>query len=71
MPLVHPRPLLGEPPTGEPPAAPEALRLRYVHAWLASVPLALPPDELAEWHLAHQRALALEAEAAALGALLG
>lgn len=59
------------PPEGEAPTTPEAVRLRYVHAWLATVPLALPPEALAEWHLAHQRALALEAEAAALGALLG
>lgn len=57
-------------PAGEVPATAEAIRLRYVHAWLATVPLALPPDVLADWHLAHQRALALEAEAAALGALL-
>jgi len=58
------------PPPGEAPATREAVRLRYVHAWLATVPLALPPDELARWHLAHERARALEAEAAALGALL-
>lgn len=59
------------PPADEAPATREAVRLRYVHAWLATAPLALPPDALAAWHLAHQRALALEAEAAALGALLG
>ncbi|MBF9221061.1 hypothetical protein, partial [Hymenobacter ruricola] len=35
------------------------------------LPLALPPEALAEWHLGQQRALALEGEAAALGALLG
>ena len=65
------RAALPPPPEGEPPATPEAVRLRYVHAWLATVPLALPPDELVEWHLRHQRALALEGEAAALAALLG
>ena len=64
------------PPEDEAPATPaghgrEAVRLRYVHAWLATVPLVLPPEALAEWHLGHQRALALEGEAAALGALLG
>ena len=59
------------PPEDETPATREAVRLRYVHAWLATVPLALPPEALAEWHLGHQRALALEGEAAALGALLG
>ncbi|GAB3863966.1 hypothetical protein GCM10028824_00880 [Hymenobacter segetis] len=59
------------PPADEAPATAVAVRLRYVHAWLATVPLALPPDVLAGWHLRHQRALALEAEAAALGALLG
>ena len=58
------------PPEGTAPATREAVRLRYVHAWLATVPLALPPEVLAEWHLAHQRAAALEAEAAALAALL-
>lgn len=58
------------PPADEAPATREAVRLRYVHAWLATVPLALPPDVLADWHLAHQRALALEGEAAALAALL-
>lgn len=59
------------PPAAETPATPEAVRRRYVHAWLATVPPALPPEVLAAWHLAHQRALALEAEAAALGVLLG
>ena len=58
------------PAAAEAPATREAVRLRYVHSWLATVPLALPPDVLAQWHLAHQRALALEAEAAALAALL-
>lgn len=58
------------PPEGEASATREAVRLRYVHSWLATVPLALPPDALADWHLAHQRALALEGEAAALAALL-
>lgn len=58
------------PPADAAPATREAARLRYVHGWLATVPPALPPETLAEWHLGHQRALALEAEAAALGALL-
>ena len=58
------------PPAGEAPATHEAVRLRYVHAWLALVPQALPPGVLAEYHLRHQRALALEAEAAALGEIL-
>ena len=58
------------PPAAEAPTTREEGRLRYGHAWLATVPLALPPDVLAEWHLAHQRALALESEAAALTALL-
>lgn len=58
------------PPEGEAPATAEAVRLRYVHAWLATVPLALPPDVLAHWHLLYQRARALEAEAAALEGLL-
>ncbi len=57
-------------PTHEAPATAEAVRLRYVHGWLATAPLALPPDVLARWHLLHQRARALEAEAAALEGLL-
>lgn len=48
----------------------EAVRLRFVHAWLDVVPPTLPPADLAAWHLAEQRALALEAEAAALEELL-
>ena len=58
------------PPAPEAPATAETVRRRYVHAWLATVPEALPPDVLATWHLARQRALALEAEAAALAELL-
>ncbi len=58
------------PPAGEAPATPEAVRLRFAHAWLALCPAALPPAALAQWHLAEQRARALEAEAAALAALL-
>ncbi|MDO7876995.1 helix-turn-helix transcriptional regulator [Hymenobacter sp. ASUV-10] len=58
-----------------PPAPPEATtaeaaRLRYVHAWLATVPLALDAGQLAEWHLGYARAQALEAEAAALATVL-
>ena len=59
------------PPPGAVPATPEAVRLRYLHDWLATVPLELPPDELARWHLGHARVRALEAEAAALAAVLG
>ena len=58
------------PPEGEAPTTQEAVRLRYVHSWLETVPLTLAPEELTHWHLLHQRALALEAEAAALAALL-
>ncbi|QIX63081.1 helix-turn-helix transcriptional regulator [Hymenobacter lutimineralis] len=58
------------PPAGAAPRTPEEVRLRYVHSWLETVPLALEPEVLAHWHLRHQRALALEAEAAALGGLL-
>jgi transcriptional regulator with XRE-family HTH domain len=58
------------PPEAAPAATREQARLRYVHAWLATVPLALPPEALAAYHLLHQRALALEAEAAGLGQLL-
>jgi transcriptional regulator with XRE-family HTH domain len=57
-----------------PPAAadtPEAVRLRYAHARLALACDALPPAEVAQWHLLRLRADALEAEAAALAALLG
>ena len=59
------------PPAAEAPATHEAVRLRYVHARLALVPLALPPEALARWHLAEARAQALEAEAAVLAGLLG
>ncbi|MGY3087339.1 transcriptional regulator with XRE-family HTH domain [Hymenobacter sp. UYAg731] len=59
------------PAAEETPATSEAVRLRYAHAWLALRPQALPPAELARWHLAEARATALEAEAAALAALLG
>lgn len=58
------------PPAPEAPATAETERRRYVHSWLATVPEALPPDVLATWHLARQRALALEAEATALAELL-
>ena len=58
------------PPANEAPATPEAVRLRFVHAWLGLAPDTLPPAELARWHLAEARAQALEAEAAALAALL-
>jgi hypothetical protein len=55
---------------GQPAATREGARLRYVHAWLATVPLALPPEALAEYHLLHLRAQALAAEATALGQVL-
>jgi len=58
------------PPEATPATTREAARLRYVHAWLATVPLALPPEALAAYHLAYHRVRALEAEAAGLGALL-
>lgn len=58
------------PPAGEAPATLEAVRLRYTHAWLALCPQALPPEDLARWHLAEARATALEAEAATLATLL-
>jgi len=58
------------PPEGQPAATREAARLRYAHTWLATVPLALPPAALAEYHLLHQRVRALEIEAAALAQLL-
>lgn len=62
---------LPPPPPAEAPAATrEEARLRYVHAWLATVPLALPPEALAEYHLLHLRAQALAAETEALGRLL-
>ena len=57
-------------PAGHGPDTPEAVRLRYVHARLALAPDALPPAEVAAWHLLRLRAEALEAEAAALAALL-
>lgn len=59
------------PPAGEAPTTAETVRLRYAHAWLALRPVALPPHELACWHLVHARAAALEAEAAVLAVLLG
>lgn len=59
------------PPQDKAPTTFEGVRLRHVQAWLDTVPLALSPEELAQWHLRHLRALALETEAAALSALLG
>jgi len=58
------------PPEAAPAATREEARLRYVHAWLATVPLALPPEALAEYHLLHLRAQALAAETQALDQLL-
>ena len=58
------------PPEAAPAATREEARLRYVHAWLATVPLALPPEALAEYHLLHLRHQALAAETEALGQLL-
>ncbi|WP_460556474.1 hypothetical protein, partial [Hymenobacter daeguensis] len=55
---------------GEAPATPVAVCLRYAQTALALVPQALPPEDLARWQLAEVRAAALEAEAAALAALL-
>jgi len=59
------------PPEAARAATREEARLRYVHAWLATVPLALPPEALAAYHLAYHRVRALEAEAAALAGVLG
>ena len=58
------------PPEAAPAATREEARLRYVHAWLATVPLALPPEALAEYHLLHLRTQALAAETLALHQLL-
>ena len=58
------------PPPPPAPDTPEAVRLRYVHARLALAPTVLPPAEVAAWHLLRLRADALEAEAAALAAVL-
>lgn len=68
---ARPTLLAALPPAPAEPNTPEAVRLRYVHARLALVPLALPPEALARWHLLEQRARALEGEAAALAGLLG
>ena len=56
------------PPEGE--LTLDAICQRYAHGWLALAPPALPPDVLTRWHLLYQRALALEAEAAALAGVL-
>jgi hypothetical protein len=49
----------------------EAIRLTYVRAWLDLQATTLDPATRSQWHLLHLRAEALEAEAAALAALLG
>lgn len=67
---ARPALLAALPPAPAAPDTHEAVRLRYVHARLALAPDALPPAEVAAWHLLRLRAEALEAEAAALAALL-
>jgi transcriptional regulator with XRE-family HTH domain len=59
------------PPTASLEARREAIRLRYVREFLEVQATALDPEALSRWHLLHLRAEALEAEAAALGVLLG
>jgi transcriptional regulator with XRE-family HTH domain len=66
------------PPADAPAPAPtdlearrEAVRLAYVRDFLDLQATALDPATLSQWHLLHLRAEALEAEAAALAALLG
>jgi transcriptional regulator with XRE-family HTH domain len=67
---ARPALLVALPPPPAEPTTHEAVRLRYVHARLALAPDALPPAEVAAWHLLRLRADALEAEAAALTTLL-
>jgi transcriptional regulator with XRE-family HTH domain len=59
------------PPTASLAERREAIRLRYVRDFLDLQATTLDPATLSQWHLLHLRAAALEAEAAALGALLG
>lgn len=59
------------PPTASLEERREAVRLRYVRDFLDLQPTTLDPATLSQWHLLHLRAAALEAEAAALAALLG
>ena len=65
------------PPDPGPAAAPDpatawpAWLAWHRHRWLAQRPTALPPAASARYHLLRLRAEALEAEAAALAALLG
>jgi len=59
------------PPTAGLEARREAIRLAYVRDFLALQATALDPAARSQWHLLHLRAEALEAEAAALAALLG
>ena len=59
------------PPTADVETRREAIRLRYVRDFLDLQATALDPATLSQWHLLHLRAKALEAEAAALAALLG
>ena len=58
------------PPTADLAARREAIRLRYVRDFLDLQATTLDPATLSQWHLLHLRAAALEAEAAALAALL-
>jgi hypothetical protein len=59
------------PPTASLEARREDVRLRYVRDFLDLQQTTLDPATLSQWHLLHLRAAALEAEAAALAALLG
>lgn len=59
------------PPTASLEARREAIRLAYVRDFLTVQATALDPEALSRWHLLHLHAEALEAEAAALAALLG
>jgi len=67
LPPEAPAPL----PTADLETRREAIRLTYVRAWLDLQATTLDPATRSQWHLLHLRAEALEAEAAALAALLG
>jgi len=62
--------LLAEAPAADPTAPDPEGRARRAREWLQSQPTALSADELARYHLLRLQAEALEAEAAALAALL-
>jgi len=62
--------LLAEAPAADPSAPNPEARARRAREWLESQPTALSADELVHYHLLRLQAEALEAEAAALAALL-